>query len=41
MYWQYISGCERQIYSYLEKNGLGVWSVPGGIERPWDYRHRK
>ena len=43
VYWQYISGCDRQTYSRLENNarlkGAGVWSVTGGIQRPWDYRH--
>jgi len=42
VYWQYISGCDRQTYSLLENDarlkGAGVWSVPGGIQRPWDYR---
>lgn len=42
IYWQYISGCDRQTYSRLENDarlkGVGVWSVPGGIQRPWDYR---
>ena len=42
VYWQYISGCDRQTYSRLENDarlkGAGVWSVPGGIQRPWDYR---
>jgi endonuclease YncB( thermonuclease family) len=42
VYWQYISGCDSQTYSRLENDarlkGLGVWSVPGGIQRPWDYR---
>ena len=42
VYWQYISGCDRQTYSRLENDarlkGDGVWSVPGGIQRPWDYR---
>ena len=36
--WQYISGCDRQIYSNLENDArlrnLDVWSVPGGIQRP-------
>ena len=45
VYWQYISGCDRQTYSRLEKDarlkGAGVWSVPGGIQRPWDYRHSR
>ncbi len=42
VYLQYISGCDRQTYSRLENDarlkGTGVWSVPGGIQRPWDYR---
>ncbi len=42
VYWQYISGCDRQTYSRLENDArlkrLGVWSVPNGIQRPWDYR---
>ena len=42
VYWQYISGCDRQTYSRLENEarlkGLGVWGVKGGVTRPWDYR---
>jgi endonuclease YncB( thermonuclease family) len=42
VYWQYINGCDRQTYSRLENDarlkGAGVWRVPGGIQRPWDYR---
>lgn len=42
VYWRYISGCDRQTYSLLENDarlkGAGVWSMPGGIQRPWDYR---
>ncbi len=42
VYWQYISGCDRQTYSRLENDArlkrLGIWSVPGGTQRPWDYR---
>ena len=45
VYWQYIKGCDRQTYSRLEtyarRGGIGVWSVPGGIQRPWDYRQSK
>lgn len=45
VYWQYISGCDRQTYSRLENDarlkGVGVWGVPGGIQRPWDYRRSK
>ena len=42
VYWQYIRGCDRNTYSRLETEArlrrLGVWSTPGGITRPWDYR---
>ncbi|KZR82380.1 Endonuclease YhcR precursor [Prochlorococcus marinus str. MIT 1342] len=45
VYWQYIKGCDRQTYSRLETyarlGGIGVWSVSGGIQRPWDYRQSK
>ena len=45
VYWQSIKGCDRQTYSRLETyarlGGIGVWSVPGGIQRPWDYRQSK
>ena len=45
VYWQYISGCDRQTYSRLENDArlrrLGVWSVPGGIQRPWEYRRSR
>ena len=42
VYWQYIEGCDRETYSHLENEArlksLGIWHVPGGIQRPWDYR---
>jgi endonuclease YncB( thermonuclease family) len=42
VYWLYIDGCDRETYSRLENEArlktLGVWAVPGGIQRPWDYR---
>jgi endonuclease YncB( thermonuclease family) len=45
VYWEYISGCDRQTYSRLENDArlkkIGVWAVPGGIQRPWDYRHSR
>ena len=45
VYWQYISGCDRQTYSRLENNArlrkFGVWAVPDGIQRPWDYRRSR
>jgi endonuclease YncB( thermonuclease family) len=45
VYWKYIEGCDRDTYSHLENaaksKSLGVWAVPGGIQRPWDYRHNR
>jgi endonuclease YncB( thermonuclease family) len=45
VYWQYISGCDRQTYSRLENDArlkrLGIWLVPNGIQRPWDYRRSR
>ena len=45
VYWQYISGCDRNGYSDAERSAqgrrLGVWSVTGGITRPWDWRRQK
>ena len=45
VYWQYINGCDRETYSRLENNArlrrLGVWSVSGGIQRPWEYRRNR
>lgn len=45
VYWQYISGCDRQTYSRLENNArlrkFGVWGIPEGIQRPWDYRRSR
>jgi endonuclease YncB( thermonuclease family) len=42
VYWQYIGGCDRQTYGRLETEArlkrLGVWSVNGGLTRPWEYR---
>ena len=42
VYWRFIAACDRQTYSRLETQArlqrLGVWSIPGGIPRPWDVR---
>ncbi len=42
-YRQYLSNCEPTAYLGAERGAevdrLGVWSVPGGIQRPWDFRH--
>ena len=45
VYWQYITGCDRNAYSRLETEArlrrLGVWSIPGGITRPWSHRRMR
>ena len=45
VYWQYIEGCDLETYSRLENEArlksLGVWAVPSGIQRPWDYRKNR
>lgn len=45
VYWQYISGCDRNTYSRLETEArlrrMGVWSRPGGMAWPWVYRHAR
>ena len=42
VYWQYLEGCDLETYSRLENEARlrcpVVWAVPGGIQRPWDYR---
>jgi endonuclease YncB( thermonuclease family) len=42
-YRQYLSQCNAAAYLGAERGAefdrQGVWSVPGGIERPWDFRH--
>ena len=42
-YRQYLEGCDRNAYLAAEKQAeearRGVWSIPGGITRPWDWRH--
>ena len=41
-YRQYLRGCNASAYLDAEarasKRRLGVWLVPGGITRPWDFR---
>ena len=43
VYRQYLSGCDRNAYLSAESQAasarLGVWSVPGGITKPWDWRN--
>ena len=44
-YWQYISGGDRNTYSRSETGArlprMGVWDRPGGMTRPWVYRHAR
>jgi len=44
VYRQYLGRCDRQAYLAEERQAqaqwLGVWAVPGGMTRPWDFRHR-
>ncbi|CAK6690517.1 thermonuclease family protein [Synechococcus sp. CBW1107] len=39
---QYLSGCDAKEHLDAEfrasRRGHGVWQVPGGITRPWDFR---
>jgi endonuclease YncB( thermonuclease family) len=41
-YRKYLAACDQTAYLRAEKaaqrQGLGVWSVPGGITRPWEWR---
>ena len=43
VYRQYLGRCDRGAYLAAEHlaqaQWLGVWAVPGGITRPWDFRH--
>ena len=43
VYRQYLRDCDRNGYLSVEKQAestrRGVWSAPGGITRPWDWRH--
>jgi hypothetical protein len=42
-YRQYLRNCDATAYLGAERGAevdrLGVWSNPGGIQRPWDFRH--
>lgn len=43
VYRQYLRQCDRTAYlgteAAAQKQALGVWSVPGGLQRPCDWRH--
>jgi len=43
-YRQYLGGCDAKEHLDAEQRAgrrrVGVWQMPGGITRPWDFRHR-
>jgi len=44
-YRQYLGGCDAKAYLEAEDRAsrarLGVWQVPAGITRPWDFRRAR
>ena len=44
-YRQYLGGCDANAYLEAEERAtlarLGVWQVPRGITRPWDFRRAR
>ena len=42
-YLKYVSACDQSAYLRAEaaaqRQQFGVWAVPWGIQRPWDWRH--
>jgi len=42
-YRKYLAACESRAYLTAEaeaqRQRRGFWSVPGGIQKPWDWRH--
>lgn len=44
-YRKYLGGCDRAAYLGAERQAegarRGVWAVPGGIERPWEFRKNR
>ena len=45
VYRQYLGQCNAKEYLDAEyrasRHRFGVWQVPGGITRPWDFRRRR
>jgi len=43
VYPKYLGQCDANEYLQAEyrarRHRYGIWQVPGGIERPWDFRH--
>ena len=41
-YRKYLSACNQSAYlggeAAAQRQRVGVWAVPGGIQRPWDWR---
>jgi endonuclease YncB( thermonuclease family) len=44
-YRQYLGGCDAKEYLDAEirasRRRIGVWQIPGGITRPWDFRRAR
>jgi endonuclease YncB( thermonuclease family) len=42
-YRKYLAACDGSVYlgaeAAAQRQRVGVWAVPGGIQRPWDWRH--
>jgi endonuclease YncB( thermonuclease family) len=42
-YRKYLAACDGSAYlgaeAAAQRQRVGVWAVPGGIQRPWDWRH--
>ena len=42
-YRKYLAACDSPAYlgaeAAAQRQRVGVWAVPGGIQRPWDWRH--
>lgn len=42
VYHKYLSGCDRSAYlrseSVAKQEKRGVWQLPNGIQRPWNFR---
>ena len=42
-YRKYLSACDGSAYlgaeAAAQRQRVGVWAVPRGIQRPWDWRH--
>lgn len=38
---KYSKGLYQGAESFARKNNRGVWLMPDGGQKPWDYRHRK